>query len=58
MQQLLCESEDRIGSQAGASTIRPNSYIMQQRRSGFVTPHGNPWSVDGADLIKVRDRVA
>jgi protein-serine/threonine kinase len=54
MQQLLCEPEDRIGSQAASSTTRPNSFIMQARRSGFINPHGGPLSVDGADIIKVR----
>ena len=55
MQQLLCEPEDRLGSQASASVTRPNSMIVQARRSGFVAPaaHG-AGSVDGAELIKVR----
>ncbi|EPQ57548.1 kinase-like protein [Gloeophyllum trabeum ATCC 11539] len=52
MQQLLCEPEDRLGSQASASTTRPNSLVMQARRSGFVTPTGMTGSVDGAELIK------
>jgi hypothetical protein len=53
MQQLLCEPEDRIGSQAASSTTRPNSMIMQARRSGFINPHGGASSADGAELIKV-----
>jgi protein-serine/threonine kinase len=53
MQQLLCEPEDRIGSQSTASTTRPDSLIMQARRSGFINSFGGPMSVDGADIIKV-----
>lgn len=52
MQQLLCEPEDRLGSQASASVNRPNSMIMQARRSGFIAPTGATGSVDGAHLIK------
>ncbi|KAI0051243.1 kinase-like protein [Auriscalpium vulgare] len=52
MKQLLCEPEDRLGSQASASVTRPNSMIVQARRSGFITPSGGLGSVDGADLIK------
>ncbi|KAG8907437.1 hypothetical protein FRB99_004232 [Tulasnella sp. 403] len=53
IEQLLCEPEDRIGSQSSASVTRPNSLITQARRSGFVYPnvsHGQ--SVDGAEYIK------
>lgn len=53
MQQLLCEPEDRLGSQASASVNRPNSMIMQARRSGFIATSGPAGSVDGAHLIKV-----
>ena len=53
MEQLLCEPEDRLGSQASSSVSRPNSMIMQARRSGFITPQGTMGSVDGAHLIKV-----
>ena len=53
MQQLLCEPEDRLGSQATSSVIRPNSIVVQARRSGFVPTSGSPSSVDGAHLIKV-----
>ena len=53
MEQLLCEPEDRLGSQASSSVSRPNSMIMQARRSGFITPQGAMGSVDGAHLIKV-----
>ncbi|KAI8992993.1 kinase-like protein [Trametes punicea] len=52
MEQLLCEPEDRLGSQASASVSRPNSMIVQARRSGFITPQGTTGSVDGAHLIK------
>jgi hypothetical protein len=54
MQQLLCEPEDRIGSQASSSTARPNSLVVQARRSGFVDATGSRLGVDGAELIKVR----
>ena len=53
MEQLLCEAEDRLGSQKSSSVSRPNSMIMQARRSGFVQPNGTLGSVDGAHLIKV-----
>ena len=53
MEQLLCEPEDRLGSQCSASVSRPNSLVMQARRNGFVHPHGGKGSVDGAELIKV-----
>ncbi|KAF7315450.1 Kinase-like protein [Mycena indigotica] len=49
MQQLLCEPEDRLGSQSSSSTSRPNSLVMQSRRSGFIAPSGTS---DGAHLIK------
>ncbi|KAL1743858.1 kinase-like domain-containing protein [Schizophyllum fasciatum] len=51
MQSLLCEPEDRLGSQASASVLRPDSMVVQARRSGFAAPnsHSGP---DGADLIK------
>ncbi|KAI0949405.1 hypothetical protein AcW1_009032 [Taiwanofungus camphoratus] len=52
MEQLLCEPEDRLGSQASSSVSRPNSMIIQARRSGFITPAGTLGSVDGAHLIK------
>lgn len=52
MQQLLCEPEDRLGSQAPSSVNRPNSMIMTARRSGFVAQPGANGSVDGAYLIK------
>lgn len=55
MEQLLCEPEDRLGSQASSSVSRPNSMIVQARRSGFIAPPGSTGSgsVDGAHLIKV-----
>ena len=52
MQQLLCEPEDRLGSQTSTSVTRPNSMIVQARRSAFITPSGATRSVDGAELIK------
>ncbi len=53
MQQLLCEPEDRLGSQSSASVSRPNSIVVQSRRSGFVPPPGISAGNDGAHLIKV-----
>lgn len=53
MQQLLCEPEDRLGSQASASVNRPDSLLVQSRRSAFITPSGHNESVDGAHIIKV-----
>lgn len=53
MRQLLCEPEDRLGSQTGSSTIRPNSQIVNARRSGFMAAASGA-SNDGAELIKVR----
>ncbi|KAG9005549.1 hypothetical protein FRB90_010337 [Tulasnella sp. 427] len=53
MERLLCEPEDRIGSEASSSVVRPNSLIMQERRSGFIFPNvGKGKSVDGAEFIK------
>jgi len=52
MQRLLCEPEDRIGSQSTVSTTRPNSLIVSVRRSGFFGGGGGGGSVDGAELIK------
>ena len=54
MQQLLCEAEDRLGSQATSSVSRPNSLVVQARRSGFVYPNVSRKSIDGAEHIKVR----
>lgn len=53
MQQLLCEPEDRLGSQSTASVSRPDSMVVQARRSGFMAPSGTAGNVDGADIIKV-----
>ena len=53
MRQLLCEPEDRLGSQATTSVSRPNSLLVQSRRSGFIPPIGQSESVDGAHMIKV-----
>ncbi|GJJ06504.1 hypothetical protein Clacol_000696 [Clathrus columnatus] len=52
MKQLLCEPEDRLGSQASASVSRPNSVIVQNRRSGFFNFYSGRGSIDGAELIK------
>ena len=54
MQRLLCEPEDRLGSQSSVSTSRPNSLIVSVRRSGFFGQMGGgSMSVDGAEQIKV-----
>jgi hypothetical protein len=52
MQQLLCESEDRLGSQASSSVVRPNSMIVQARRSALITSSGATRGGDGAEVIK------
>ncbi|KAG2368113.1 kinase-like protein [Suillus spraguei] len=52
MQQLLCEPEDRLGSQAPASVSRPDSLAVHTRRSGFILPGSTVGSVDGVDAIK------
>lgn len=59
MEQLLCEPEDRLGSESSASISRPDSLVIQARRSGFVNPNvvggggsGGSGSVDGVELIK------
>ena len=55
MQRLLCEPEDRLGSQSSVSTSRPNSLIVSVRRSGFFGQMGGgSTSVDGAEHIKVK----
>ena len=53
MEKLLCEPEDRLGSQSAASVLRPNSMLINARRSGFMPSTGNSGSVDGAEFIKV-----
>ena len=61
IEQLLCEPEDRLGSQNSASVSRPDSLVIQARRSGFFNPPshvvaggggGGGGSVDGVELIK------
>ncbi|KAL0956360.1 hypothetical protein HGRIS_002509 [Hohenbuehelia grisea] len=52
MQQLLCEPEDRLGSQSSSSVSRPDSFVVQARRSAFIAPSGSTGSVDGAEQIK------
>jgi len=51
MQQLLCEPEDRLGSQTTSSVSRPNSIVVQARRSAFIPQFGASDN-DGAHLIK------
>jgi len=52
IQQLLCEPEDRLGSQSSASVSRPDSLIVQARRSAFIATRSADGSVDGAEFIK------
>ncbi|EGO25398.1 hypothetical protein SERLADRAFT_448374 [Serpula lacrymans var. lacrymans S7.9] len=53
MQQLLCEPEDRLGTQASASVFRPDSLAVHGRRSVFMVPVATAsGSLDGAELIK------
>lgn len=52
MQQLLCEPEDRLGSQTSSSVNRPDAFVVQARRSSFIPHYGSTGSVDGAELIK------
>jgi len=52
MEQLLCEPEDRLGSQSSASVSQPDSMIVNARRSGFMPLPSTMGNVDGADLIK------
>ena len=51
MQQLLCEPEDRLGSQSSASASRPDALVVQARRSSFIPLH-DVMGADGANLIK------
>ena len=53
MQQLLCEPEDRLGSQSSSSITRPDAFVVSARRSGFVPYGGTPKNADGAEFIKV-----
>ncbi|KAG9316382.1 kinase-like domain-containing protein [Chiua virens] len=50
MKALLCEAEDRLGSQASASVFRPDTLAIQARRSGFIIPTSR--NSDGAEMIK------
>lgn len=51
MQQLLCEPEDRLGSQTTAPVFRTASLTIQTPRSDF--PASTSHTGDGAKLIKV-----
>ncbi|KAK2464277.1 hypothetical protein APHAL10511_003734 [Amanita phalloides] len=52
MQQLLCEPEDRLGSQASLSISRPDALVVQARRSSFIAHGSRSNGVDGAKYIK------
>lgn len=52
IQQLLCEPEDRLGSQSSSSIIRPDAFVVQARRSTFMPSGSTSKSVDGAEHIK------
>jgi len=45
MQQLLCEPEDRLGSQTTGPVFRTSAFAVQPRRSERTD--------DGAEMIKV-----
>ncbi|KAI6046027.1 kinase-like domain-containing protein [Pisolithus marmoratus] len=49
MQQLLCEPEDRLGSQNTAYMFRPDARATHARRSGFLSHPSH--AGDGAQLI-------
>ena len=51
-QRLLCEPEDRLGPQRLSSVVRPNSMIMEARRSDFTAPSGATRGGDSAEVIK------
>lgn len=53
MQQLLCEPEDRLGSQTSSSVNRPDALVVQARRSSVIPHPGSGGGNDGAELIKV-----
>jgi protein-serine/threonine kinase len=53
LQQLLCEPEDRLGSQASASVIRPDSLAVQARLGTWPVSPWNDDAGDGASKIKV-----
>ncbi|EKM80721.1 hypothetical protein AGABI1DRAFT_71210 [Agaricus bisporus var. burnettii JB137-S8] len=52
MQQLLCEPEDRLGSQTSSSVNRPDALVVQARRSSVIPHPGSGGGNDGAELIK------
>jgi hypothetical protein len=54
MQQLLCEPEDRLGSQTSSSVNRPDALVAHARRSSIVPHIGSSRGNDGAEFIKVK----
>lgn len=56
LQSLLCEPESRIGTRPGGSVIRTNSVLAKHRMSAYGLGSVDR-SIDGADLIKVRQRL-
>lgn len=55
MEQLLCEPEERLGSQALSAADRSIAAAATMgRRSGFVNTLKRGGSVDGAEFIKAR----
>ena len=53
IQRLICEREERLGSRLAPIPIRANSTVMQQRRSGFLSPVQTLKGLrDGAEDIK------
>lgn len=53
IRQLLCEPEDRLGSQVSLTHQNYNLPQARNRRSGFFAAYGGLNSVDGAEHIKV-----
>lgn len=41
IESLVCEPEDRLGSQEFLETSKPNSRIVQARRAGYAGPNQN-----------------
>ena len=56
MQSLICEPENRLGSQEASSVVRSASTLAKQGMGPRTLGIRNR-SVDGARLIKVRDQV-
>jgi protein-serine/threonine kinase len=42
IERLICEREDRLGSKGIASSSKPNSVVINTRRSGYINARGGP----------------